>query len=255
MRFGICADMGALPQAVKAGADYIECRVTELNGKTDAELAAFMDGLAAIGIKCEALAVLFPGGDIPLVGERADFAAIEKYLRDTFKRLSEYISPEIIVFGSGGARKCPEGFDQRRAFSQLAEVGRLAADAASPYGITIALEPLNRKETNMINSLGEALELVKTVSRDNFKIIADIYHILTEDEPPKAILACGGYIVHTHIATKEGRRFPHEGNRAEFAGYFNALREIGYDGRMSIEAGGDLDSELAVAMKYLKRIG
>jgi hypothetical protein len=46
MRFGVCTDMSALPFAAKAGADYIECKVTELNGKTDEELAAFKDRLA-----------------------------------------------------------------------------------------------------------------------------------------------------------------------------------------------------------------
>jgi sugar phosphate isomerase/epimerase len=239
---------------VNAGADYIECRVTELNGQTDEELAAFKATLDESGIACEACAVLFPGADIPLTGEQADEGVITKYLRDTFKRLRGYVAPDVIVFGSGGARRRPDGFDAERAFGQLITAGRIAADAANDYGMTIALEPLNRSETNMINSLAEALVLVKAVDRRNFKIVADIYHMLVEDEPPEAIVNCGALITHVHIAAKEGRLFPQIKDSDELMPYFNALKRIDYDGRVSIEAGGDFDNELASSVKFLREM-
>jgi sugar phosphate isomerase/epimerase len=251
MRIGVCASADALPKLINAGADYIECRVTELTGQTDAELAAFKAGLDAAGMACEACAVLFPGADIPLTGERADDSATAAYLPETFKRLRRYVTPDVIVFGSGGARRRPDGFDAERAFSQLISAGRLAADAAGEYGMTIALEPLNRSETNMINTLAEAAELVKAVDRSNFKIVADIYHMLIEDDPPEAIIKSGGLITHVHIASKEGRLFPQEKDRDRLAPYFYALKRIGYNGRISIEAGGDYDSALPASVKFL----
>jgi sugar phosphate isomerase/epimerase len=251
MRFGICTGLDNCQEAVKAGADYVECTVTGLNGKTEDELAALVKALKENNIQCEAMNVLFPGNQIPLTGEKADLAAAETYLNNTFKKICAYIQPKVIVFGSGGARQVPEGFDRNKAMGQLAEAGQVIAKAAAPYGITIVLEPLNRSECNIINSLAEAVDIAKRVNRPNFKMLADFYHMLREDEPAAALHECADWLSHTHIATREGRLYPQKEHAAMFAPYFEALRSIGYNERMSIEASGEWEA-LPAALEALR---
>jgi sugar phosphate isomerase/epimerase len=236
MRIGICAEPDKLNVAIQAGADYIECSVVNLMKMPEGARTAFSRVLSEGSFGCEVLNILFPGREIPLTGGEVDFQNINDYAENVFKELQRICQPEIVIFGSGGARNCPEGFDKQKALGQLIETGRILAEAAGRQRIAVALEPLNRRESNMVNNLTEAVEVVKQVNKPNFKLVADFYHMLAEDEPASALYSCEGYVIHTHIATKE-RLYPQREDMEIFAPFFDALREIGYDKRMSIEAG------------------
>ena len=184
-------------------------------------------------MKCEAMAILFPG-TFRLVGPDVDFAEIRDYLTKSFERLS-VLQPEIVVFGSGSARNCPDGFCLDEAREQLIEVCRIVADAAATHNITIALEALNFTETNMINTILEANKVAKAVNCVNFRLTADIYHMLMNGESANDILQCQENLVHVHIASKVGRNCPKLSEQEMFAPFFQALREIEYDKRVSIE--------------------
>lgn len=233
MRYGVCAEPDKLPAIAQAGADYIECTVTGLNALSAEQLDECLALLNSSKIQCEALAILFPG-TIPLVGGEANNAVIADYLHRTFQRIS-LVGPEIVVFGSGRARMCPENFNREKALEQLVAVGRATADEAAPHHITIAFEPLNRRETNMIHSLAEAHEVVARVNRPNFKMVADLYHMLEENEPASALATYGDEIAHVHVAAKATRACPAPADKPQFEDYFCALKEIGYQKRISIE--------------------
>lgn len=257
MRFGVCAGPEKLDAVTAAGADYIECTLTGLNALSDFDLQDTVRKLTAGPVRCEALCILFPGTEIPLTGEHFDLTAVGEYANRVFKRIGPVImgSPSpVVVLGSGGARRVPEGFDRQVALSQFTEAASAVAMAAEPYAITIALESLNRSESNFINTLAEAAEVVRRVANPYLKMTADIYHMLKEDEPPGALAACRGLLAHTHIATKDGRLCPQIKDRNQFATYFDALRAAGYDGRMSIEADlGDM-SLLPSSLAFLREM-
>ena len=82
------------------------------------------------------------------------------------------------------------------------------APLAEKYGITIAVEPLNRGETNFINSLAEGVEIIEAVKSPRVRLLCDIYHMLKEDESPDEIVKYGKHIVNCHIAEKEKRTPP-----------------------------------------------
>ena len=71
---------------------------------------------------------------------------------------------------------------------------------AGRYGIIIAVEPLNRAETNIINSVEEGLKFVRDVDHANIKITADFYHMRRENEPMDVLIQAGKDIAHLHIA-------------------------------------------------------
>jgi sugar phosphate isomerase/epimerase len=118
--------------------------------------------------------------------------------------------------------------------------------------VTVVIEPLNRAETNLVNSLEEGARIVEAVNHPNLKLLCDIYHMMREDEPASEIVKYGKYIRHCHIAEREERTSP--GTKGDdFRPYFKALKEIGYKGCVSIECRWkDLPQEIQPALSYMQ---
>jgi sugar phosphate isomerase/epimerase len=203
---------------------------------SDGQFSAAGRQLDDAGLSCEACNFFFPS-TIRLTGEAADHGKAISYVRESFERLS-VLKTEIVVFGSSGARNVPDGFSQEKAWRQLAELLGKIGDLADEYGITIAIEPLNRRESNIINTLKAGASLAREVSHERVRLLADYYHWRLEDESPDIITEASGIIVHTHFAETEGRRFPRQ-NEESYRAFFRSLAAAGYDARMSVEAGTD----------------
>jgi sugar phosphate isomerase/epimerase len=99
---------------------------------------------------------------------------------------------------------------------------------------TLLYEPLNRYETNLVNTLGDAVQLLGGIGADNVKILADLYHMnIEETSIPDAIRNAGSRIGHVHFADSN-RRAAGLGH-TDFLPIIAALVEIGYDGYLSAE--------------------
>jgi len=195
---------------------------------------------------------IFLPGSLPCVGPNVKQDALLDYTGTVLRRAGE-AGVTTIVFGSGGSRRVPDGFDAGRAREQLIDFLRQILPVAARHGVTLALEHLNRGETNMINRLAQAAEIVQTVDHPNLRMLVDIYHLLRENETPDEIVRAGRYIHHCHIAEPEKRKAPTT-MKDDFRPYFSALKKAGYRGRLSIEAGwGDLPTELPLALSVLRQ--
>src|SRR3546814_8974649 len=106
------------------------------------------------------------------------------------------------------------------------------APLAEKYGIIICMENLNSKETNMINTFAEAYQIAKAIDHPNFRLTVDIYHMLMENESPRIIRKAAKYIYHCDLAEKEGRTAPGVHGQ-DFTPYFQALKDIGYQGKIA----------------------
>jgi sugar phosphate isomerase/epimerase len=123
---------------------------------------------------------------------------------------------------------------------------------ARAHGIFVVIEPLHRGECNFINSVSEGAEIVREVNDPHIRLLADIYHMLREDEGPASIASAGPLIGHCHIAEKDGRTPPGV-HGDDFTPYLDALRRIGYTGGISIECRwNNLGYELPVAVETLE---
>ena len=123
---------------------------------------------------------------------------------------------------------------------------------AKKYDVVISLEPLNTKECNFINSVAEGGEIVQAVNHENFRLLADIYHMLMENESPSNITKYGNLLYHTHIAEKTGRTAPGV-NKEDFTPYFKALKDVKYEGRMAIECSWkNLGDQAGMALKEMR---
>lgn len=192
----------------------------------------------------------FIPGSLKSVGNDAVPDSIIKYVAVALKRAGQ-AGVKIIVFGSGGSRRIPEGFSKDEAKKQFVALCKQIGPLAKKYKVTIVIEPLNRNETNFINSVAEGAEIVKAVNHPNIMLLADVYHMLRENEPASEIITYGKYLRHIHIAEKENRTPPGVAGD-DFSEYFDAIKKSRFKGNLSIEARWtNLESELQTARKGL----
>lgn len=252
MKIGVCAGISSIEKVAAYGADYIELDFSAL-ARAEEDVLPQYTALSG-DIRCEAMNLLFPGGEIPLVGPEADMGKIDAYLDKGFARAG-LVHPEYVVFGSGRARTAPEGYPEKDAFEQLCAVAFRIAEYAKREGITAVIEPLNRQETNCINTLLEGKQLVEAVGHSNFRLLADYYHIQVEKEPLEHIAECKDFLVHAHIAVGAARACPNKETELKCVPFFQALEAAGYTGRISIEANLlSADRELPEGIAVLKGI-
>jgi sugar phosphate isomerase/epimerase len=164
------------------------------------------------------------------------------YVNNVFEK-TKNIGFKRVVFGSGGARKVPDGFPKEKAVEQIIQViNNYLLPAAEKYDFTLAIEELNRGETNIINSVEEAEYIAERVNHPKIKIVADLYHITLEKTEMAAVkrLAGKNLITHCHIANPyDSRYYPQAGDSTEsinlYKSFFNNLKSGGYNERISIE--------------------
>ena len=194
---------------------------------------------------------LFVPGKIKLVGPEHNQQAALDYV-DTVMRRCKLAGIKVVVLGSGEARRVPPGFDSATARRQFIEVARKMALLAEQQGILIAMENLNRSETNFGNSVLDVLAIAKEINRPGFKVTADIYHMLREDEPAASIREAGSWLVHCHIAEEKERAYPGKFGE-DFKSYFKAMKDIGFTGKIMMECGWkDLQKEAPLSLQYLQ---
>jgi len=110
------------------------------------------------------------------------------------------------------------------------------SDYAKELNTFIFLEPLNRYETHLINTLQQAVDICKKVDSPNVRVLADFFHMSIEERDiPTSIRAAGEYIYHVHLADSN-RLLPGFGH-TDFRAGFEALKSIGYKNYMAFEAG------------------
>jgi len=250
---GYCVGLKGLETAKAAGFDYVELGVSEIAALSDADFDAALERVKQVGIPTPN-ANLFLPGSIRLTGPQAtDPEEQMAYVRKAFARLNR-LGVKIVCFGSGGARRAPEGFPKEEAFQQLVAFGKRIAPEARANGITVVIEPLRRQETNIINTTAEGFELVKAVGDPNFELLIDFYHLASEKEDPAIILQVREHIRHLHMANPQGRVFPLKWDEFDYAPFFANLRQIGYAGRISVEASSpDIPTQGPLAIAPLRR--
>ncbi|HMG92577.1 MAG TPA: sugar phosphate isomerase/epimerase family protein [Chryseolinea sp.] len=195
---------------------------------------------------------LFIPANLKVVGPSIDESAILKYVEIVFQR-AQTAGLKMIVWGSGGSRGVPEGFDHARAMEQFISIAREIVMMAAKYDIVLALESLDHTECNFITTTKEALEVVKVINHKNLRLCVDIYHMLKEGESPDIISETKKYLVYCEIAEKEGRTPPGV-HGDDFRPYFTELKKVGYKGKIVLECRwGDVASQGAMAYEELRK--
>lgn len=127
-----------------------------------------------------------------------------------------------------------EAMDRTKTWNLAVDAFRKISDYAAPLGVKIALETVTIMQTNFINTLAEAEQMIKDVSRDNFRLMMDIFHLnLEEPNLYEAIQAYSQYNIHVHLADNN-RRFPGSCG-LDFEKILTCFKQSGYDGSFCTE--------------------
>ncbi len=130
----------------------------------------------------------------------------------------------------------------KRAVANFGEVGRIAA----AHGVRVAIEPLNRFETYVLNTAADARALVEEVASDSLGILLDTFHANIEEKRlGEAIRACGRRLAHVHVSDND-RGICGSGHVA-WDELFAGLRESGYEGWVVVESFSQSLPEIAAA--------
>lgn len=130
---------------------------------------------------------------------------------------------------------------------------REVAPYAQERGITIALEYLSRFEMYLTNTAADLAALVREVDHPSCRMMVDTFHAHIEEKDPRAALeACSDVLVHFHVSEND-RSTPGTG-QVHWETIFATLREIGYDGWVTIEAFGDAAPEFASMAMIWRRM-
>jgi len=161
---------------------------------------------------------------------------------------------------------CSKEEDMKWAIDSLQRVGKYAEDEK----MVLTIEPINRYEVGLVNSIEDALKMAKEVNNSFVRIMGDTFHMQMEegDGIPNAIRRAGGeWLRHLHAADNT-REAPGKGTM-NWREIIRALYDIGYQGAISLEplpkgaspyearegiiSKEKLDSDLKYALTYLKR--
>lgn len=157
---------------------------------------------------------------------------VRKNCINTFKKDAE-IAKQIgadsasIVFVPSKVSKLDSDLPYKKEWGLAVELLREIGDIASQNNVYVCIEPLNRFETYFINTVREAVSLVKEVNHNHIKVMIDTFHMnIEENEFGSEILYAGDLIYHVH-ANENNRGAPGSGH-VPFKEIFTALKEIGY---------------------------
>jgi len=148
-----------------------------------------------------------------------------------------------------------DGVSRQLAEQWLVEALVHVTAEAAKSGVRIALEPINRYETTLINQVAEGLELIETVGADNLGLLLDTFHMnIEEPSIEESICACGERIFHFHVADSN-RWYPGAGH-LDFRSILRSLLGTGYTGFVSGEHRADPAAEIAArrGIDYLRAL-
>ena len=234
MKIGICtSEKEVILLAGKVGFDFVEVsnwRVFSDDGMYN-NLLSILDELPeGFMYSCNGL---IPS-DVRLTGPDVDLERVREYASKSFARLAS-LGVKMLVFGSSGAKRVPEGFSFERAMEQLVEVVRIFSEEAAKHGQRVCIEPLRYSECNIINTLEDSLELARLVDRENVGAHVDYFHLMQNGERLSKLEGAAGRIMHTHIASPCMRNTPGQDDGADYRCFFDYLRRGGYDETVSFE--------------------
>jgi D-psicose/D-tagatose/L-ribulose 3-epimerase len=234
MRLGICTSPDGLELAAAAGFDYAELATFALlPAEDDAAFAPVLDRLRNAPLPIEAVNCFVPG-HLKVTGPTVDLVAVGAHMDRMLGRAAA-VGAKIMVFGSGGARRAPEGFSLDEARAQYVTACRMAGDLAGRHGLTIALEPLNTDQCNFFNRVDEGAALVTATDHPRVRLLADLFHMWKVDDPSASIPAAAALFGHLHLATPALPETKPDGAAFDFDGFLAAVKAAGYDGRLSVE--------------------
>ncbi len=227
------------------GFDYAEATVGLIMSLTDEEV------VQASGIRNLEVCNSFVPPTLPII--KGNSSKLEEHVKESMTRMQK-LGVDTVVFGSGGARRIPDGMDHKEGMRWIEDFLTMCNEYAIKHNITVAVEPLNQKECNVLNSVAEGADLVEKLQLGHIRLLADSYHMARENEPLTVLSDAAHLLVHVHISEAD-RTYPGKYNGTDLSEFVDQLKAVGYKGRISAECGfTDFVTESAIIATYMRKI-
>jgi D-psicose/D-tagatose/L-ribulose 3-epimerase len=251
VEIGVCGSIENFEKAEKYGFDYYEPAVAAVAALSDQDFSNFSKRVLASRLRCKRFNSFIR--TLLVVGPKVDKDALTAYMNSALDRCRE-LGASIIVWGSAGSRNVPEGYSRDQAWEQMKTFLHYAGDIAGSRNLIVAIEPLRKQESNIINTGAEALRLVHEVNHPHVKMIIDYYHLRVEKEDPDILRQGREHIVHLHFANPTGRRWPHsEDEDPVYRRFFETVKQVDYRGGLSIEGQGTFEADATASLDFFKK--
>jgi sugar phosphate isomerase/epimerase len=169
-------------------------------------------------------------------------------------KLAYNLDAYLVLLGSAIGKIKPN-MKRDKCTKLLVECLRESAVYAKDFGVSLAIEPINRYETDFMNTVEEGLKIIELINSDNVHLLIDTFHMnIEEPSIESSIRMARNEVIHVHIA--DSNRWPPGFGHLDFKSILNSLKEIGYNRYLSIEClpKPDLDTALKEGVDYLKSL-
>lgn len=195
------------------------------------------DYLRDAGITCSGLHYIFDG-TLRLLSQDAEMMRKSvDYLNKVVDLAADFEAPTVIVGSGGITRNFEPGWDRPKSIACMQEVLHTVGDHAEEKGVVLAVEAINRYETQFLNTMQEASEFVLQIDHPNVRTMADTYHMNIEEKDPADSVRKYGYLLQNLHLADSNRMAPGDGH-FDFESVVRALKDIGYSKVCSYEVFG-----------------
>lgn len=232
----------ALDTAVDLGYDAIEISVRD---PADPAVLACEEGMRSNALQLSAIATgqsFYSDGWSPT----SDDPEVRRRLDERMERIIELASPWKAMVVIGGVRGTLTGPEDEHAdqYQRAVDAVRRYAEYGRKLDVSMVVEPINRYETNYINTIHDALRFIDAVDLDNLGILADTFHMNIEEvDLAEALRSAGGRIQHVQFT--DSNRLAAGRGHIDFRALAAVLRDSGYRGYLSTETLPEPDSATA----------
>lgn len=189
------------------------------------------------GIQCSGLHYIFDGSVKLATADRELNAKCTDYLRKVVDVAADMECPTVIVGSGGTTRSFDVGVDRAEGIRCMADVIHQVGEYASGKNVYLAVEAINRYETNFLNTMQEATDFVKLVDHSHVRTMADTYHINIEESNPLESIKTYAYALQNLHFADSNRHAPGTGHM-DFKAIARALQESGFEKWISFEVFG-----------------
>lgn len=233
------------------GADVIELAIVDPASVTASKLK---EALAAAGLEQPVVCGAFGGGR-DLRGTLEQVGMTSAYISDLID-LAVALDSKIVcgpMYSETGRAGAHTLEDREAQLVQITEALKPLCAKAEAAGVILAFEPLNRFETDCINTMEQAVSLIERVGSPALKIHIDTFHMnIEEADSEEAIRQAGDHIGHVHASAS------HRGllgqDQVNWKGVLSALHDIGYDGDIVIESFSEGNKVIAKAAAIWRKL-
>jgi D-psicose/D-tagatose/L-ribulose 3-epimerase len=235
---------GLLAKIAAMGFDAVEL---PLENDGDFTSATVLESLAGNGLKPFLVGAMAPGRDL-VAADPASVEQTQAYLAACITMASSIGSPTVCgpFYAQTGRVWRMSGEQRRDAYAELRRNLQPVAALAQEAGVVLGIEPLNRYETSLINTVDQALEALGPLLGNGVGLALDSYHLHIEERSvAAAVRATGEHLVHVQVCGND--RGAPGGDQTDWGGFLQVLNEVGYTGPLNIESFTVDNAAIAVA--------